>query len=194
MKKVFTLLLTLLTVSTALSLGNDETTSTTTSGTLQVRITDSETSSFGLTIEIVNVEVYNETTGWISLNNYQQTISSLSFTKGDESLLANANIPSGTYTKLRLTFGEGNSIYNVKTNEGTSSIIFDSNETRQVEVNISKVVAASDTSEIVINFDVSTSVIVDNNSYILNPVVEEMIDPALKTIDQPDFTSLSSRY
>lgn len=178
MKKVFSLLLALLTVSKALSFGNDELNPSTDSGTMQVRITDSETSSLGVIIEIVNVEVYNEQMGWITLNDYQQNISSVGFTNGDESLLANTTIPVGTYTKLRLTFGEANTVYTKAYNDRkTNNLWFLTDNDRQVEIAINENVTANETDDVVIDFDISTSISVLDNEYLIHPTVKEFQNP-----------------
>ncbi len=196
MKKLFALVLTLHTVSTTtLSFGNPELTPSSDNGTLQVRITDSEINSFGLNIEIVNIEAYNPDLGWITLNDYQQSISSLSFTSGNQSLLANSIIPSGSYTKLRFTFGNSNSIYSNSNNDWvTSDLVFTSDQKNQVEININRYVSANDTSEVVVNFDVANSVSVVNENLVLNPAFEELKDPAIIAGEAViDFTALSAR-
>ena len=187
MKKVFTLILTLLTVSNALSFDNKKWNSSIDSCTIQVRITDPEESPFGLVLEIVNVEVYNQNSGWITLNDYQQSISSLSFTKGDKSLLANSIIPSGNYTKIRLTFGNTNAIYS---DLATTDLVIESRNNQQVEININQLITANDTNEVLIHFDLSTSITQTNEEYILRPVFEEINDPA--TLDFEVISDLSS--
>lgn len=188
MKKVFTLALTLLTVSTALSFEGVNPASG--SGTMQVRMTNSESSPFGLILDIVNVEVYSEKNGWITLNDYQQSISSLSFTGGEESLLANSDIPFGIYSKLRLTFGSSNSIRSDVHNISANDLSF---ETRQVEIAIFQQVQESNTSKIYIHFDLATSVTVLESAYVLKPIMEEISDPAaVKSL--PDMNILSSAY
>lgn len=188
MKKVFTLALTLLTVSTALSFEGVNPTSG--NGTIQVRMTNSESSPFGLILDIVNVEVYSEKSGWITLNDYQQSISSLSFTGGEESLLANSDIPFGTYSKLRLTFGSSNSIRSEVHNISANNLSF---EKRQIEIDIFEQVKENNTSKIYVHFDLTTSVTVIDETYVLKPVIEEISDPSkIQTLS--DFNILSSAY
>jgi len=196
MKKLFALILTLNTVSTTtLSYGNPELTPSSDSSTLQIRITDSEINNFGLNIEIVNIEAYNPNLGWITLNDYQQSISSLSFTSGNQSLLANSIIPVGSYTKLRFTFGNSNSIYSNSNNDWvTSDLVFTSNEKNQVEININRYVNENDTNEVLVHFDMANSVSVVNEDLVLNPVFEELKDPATIAGEAViDFTTLSAR-
>lgn len=196
MKKVFAFALTLLTVSTTtLSFGNPELTPPADSSTLQIRITDSDINSFSLNIQIVNVEAYNENLGWITLNDYQQNISSLSFTSGNESLLANSVIPSGSYTKLRFTFGESNSIYsNSNSDWVTSNLTFAGDHSKQVELKIDQHLGANDTNEVRVRFDIANSVSVVEDDLVLNPVFEELKNPATIVKDAlVDFTALSAR-
>lgn len=188
MKKVFTLALTLLTVSTALS--HEGVNPTSGSGTMQVRMTNSESSPFGLILDIVNVEVYSDKNGWITLNDYQQSISSLSFTGGEQSLLANADIPFGIYSKLRLTFGSSNSIISDVHNISANDLTF---ETRQIEIPILQHVGEHNPGKIYIHFDLTTSVSVLDETYVLKPVMEEISDPASKS-SLPDINVLSSTY
>ncbi len=197
MKKVFAILIGLITVSNALSLGihNDDLKPSADRATMQVRITDSEACSFGLIIEIVNVEVYSDKTGWIVLNDYQQTIASEGFIHGDESLLANNKVPVGTYTKLRLTFGSTNTIYNISyENRKTNELWFMNSDDRQVEIPIHEEIEANELSEILLDFDISTSISVLDNEYILQPVVAEFKDPATKAIETVvDLNTLSAK-
>lgn len=193
MKKIFALLLGLITVSNALSFGNDnnEPKPSVDIATMQVRITDSEISSFGLIIEIVNVEVYNEKTGWIILNDYQQTIASEGFSNGDASLLANNRVPVGTYTKLRLTFGATNTIYTLAyQNRQTNDLWFMNSDDRQVEIPIHEEVTTDELAEVLLDFDVSTSISFLDDEYIIQPVVEEFKDPAMIAVDLNTLSSV----
>jgi len=196
MKKVFVLMIGLITVSNALSLDNNgDLKPSSDCATMQVRITDSEACSFGLILEIVNVEVYSEKTGWIILNDYQQTIASEGFIHGNESLLANNNVPTGTYTKLRLTFGSNNTIYNIAyQNRTTNDLWFMNSDDHQVEIAIHQEVSAHELSEVLLDFDISTSISVLDNEYILQPVVAEFKDPATKAIETAvDLNTLSAK-
>lgn len=177
MKKFMILFLALIAVSTtqANSLGNSEKPGSKINGNLQVKISDSKTNSFGIVIEITKVEIYSEKTGWIALNDYQQSISSAGFTKGNESLLANAEIPVSAYSKLRLTFGTTNSIYTVSGNESrTSYLSFANNTDRFVEIDINQQILPGKNNTVMIDFDTSTSVSVFDDAYFIQPVMEEI--------------------
>lgn len=199
MKKVSTFFLLLLIVSNALSFENNTFSGKTPgkeeplteSGTMQVRITDSETSTFGVIIEILNLEVYNEKTGWVTLNNYQQSISSAGFTNGSESLLANATVPTGTYTKLRLTFGTANTLYaTTYDTRATSDLWFPSSKDQTVEVAINEQVFANATDEVLIHLNVATSVTESDNAFIFRPEMQAVGGSG----GIPDFGVLSSAY
>ena len=200
MKKVSALLLTLLTLhsfSYALSsdelsavwLGN-ESDSVMNKGSMEVRMTNSESSCFGLILNIVNIEVYNDKTGWVTLNNYDQRISSTSFMNGEESLLANSDLPSGTYSKLRLTFGNSNYLRSSVNNISPNDLRL---KQQQVEIPIFQEVNSEMPSQVFIHFDLTTSVTVLPEMYVLNPVMEEIANPDSKPAPQ-DLTTISSTY
>jgi len=193
MKKFFILVLLLHTVSNALSFENNRPTVSNDSCALQVRITDSEINSFGLNIQIVNVEVYSENSGWITLNNFQQNISSFSFTSGNESLLANAIIPQGVYTKVRLTFGNANTLYSNTTDANASDqLTFASNEDKKVEIDIQQYLYEKDTNEVLLHFDVSNSISFLDNKFIIVPDFQEIKGTEIEATEkQTDMHSLS---
>ncbi len=183
MKKLMLLFLALITVSTTQANGLTPSgkPAAETKGNLQVKISDSKTNSFGIVIEITKVEVYSEKTGWIALNDYQQSIASAGFTKGNESLLANAEIPAAAYSKLRLTFGTTNSIYTVNGSESrTNRLSFANNTDRFVEIGINQDIRPGKNNTVMIDFDTSTSVSVSNDAYFIQPVMEEIQERAVR--------------
>ncbi len=176
MKKFMLLFLTLIAVSTtqANGLNLSEKPGSKINGNLQVKISDSKTNSLGIVIEITKVEIYSEKTGWIALNDYQQSIASAGFTKGNESLLANAEIPAAVYSKLRLTFGTTNSIYTVNGNESRRNhLSFANNTDRFVEIDINQQILPGKNNIVMIDFDTSTSISVFDDAYFIQPVMEE---------------------
>ncbi len=184
MKKFMMLFLTLIAVSTtqANGLNVSEKPGSKINGNLQVKISDSKTNSFGIIIEITKVEIYSEKTGWIALNDYQQTIASAGFTKGNESLLANAEIPAAAYSKLRLTFGTTNSIYTVNGNESRRSYLsFANNTDRFVEIDINQQLLPGKNNTVMIDFDTSTSVSLFDDAYFIQPVMEEFRPGTVRT-------------
>lgn len=184
MKKFMILFLALIAVSTTQANGlcNSEKPGSKINGNLQVKISDSKTNSFGIVIEITKVEIYSEKTGWIALNDYQQSIASAGFTKGNESLLANAEIPATAYSKLRLTFGTTNSIYTISGNESrTSYLSFANNTDRSVEIDINQQILPGKNNTVMIDFDTSTSVSLLNDSYFIQPVMEEFRQGTIRT-------------
>lgn len=200
MKKVSALLLTLLTLhSFSYALSSDELSavwsgnesdSVMNKGSMEVRMTNSESSCFGLILNIVNIEVYNDKTGWVTLNNYDQRISSTSFMNGEESLLANSDLPSGTYSKLRLTFGNSNYLRSSVNNISPNDLRL---KQQQVEIPIFQEVNSEMPSQVFIHFDLTTSVTVLPEMYVLNPVMEEIANPDSKPAPQ-DLTTISSTY
>lgn len=183
MKKVIATFLTLLTISLAYSNDGIKSKKIENNATLQVRLTDLDQSSYGLVIEIINVEIYNEKLGWVVLNEFQQTISSYSFSKGNESLLANELIPAGKYSKLRITFGTSNSIYRIDNVNGHSKKLdFETNDARQVEVSIDENFVQNEESELLVDFNVSNSILNIGNQYLLNPDLEVVNNPSKVTL------------
>jgi hypothetical protein len=152
-------------------------------GTFKAYLTDAPADYEALNIEILKVQAWHaaeENSGWVMLNNNARTVNILKFTNGlDMELtpLNNLEVPEGRYTKLRLTFGENNTlVLNPAASAalgilGGGSGVFDLNfaGSREVDVAIDEQVNKKQGAHVLVDFDATQSVYYDLNRFILRP-------------------------
>lgn len=145
-------------------------------GTFKVEMTDAPGDYSALNVEITKVEVYKENSGWINLNGNTQNINVLSLTNGTETTIASStSLESGTYSKVRLTFGTNGTI-NLHGQGSAFTLGFNSEDDKQVEVQIDENFNSSSSTTVLLDFDVARSVSVVNDDYLLDPVITEIDD------------------
>lgn len=165
--------------------------STAQAGTFKVRMTDAPGDYAGLYVEIDKVEAYLDGSGWVLLNNQAQMFSVLDLTNGTETNIAyQSSVEAGTYTMLRLTFGEDNSIkLNSSSELGlqlpvgiSSNASLDLNvdqmlgQERTVEIAINETVSASAGASVLLDFNVAQSVIENEAGWMLDPIITSIED------------------
>ncbi len=133
--------------------------------TMKVRMTDSPGDYEKLEVEIASIEAYSDKRGWVMLESNSQMVSVLTLTNGAETTLVNeTKIKSGTYTKLRFTFGSDNKVWiNTEATLGGSFITTEfslalSSPEKQYEVEIDNEVDGSLGANILVDFDVANSI------------------------------------
>lgn len=149
--------------------------------TMTVRMTDSPGDYSELNVEIASVEAYHENKGWIMLNNEAQVITVTDLTNGNEVELVNeARISTGNYTKLRLNFGDDNTLKINTQSSITSPIVavevdlelMASSSQKSIEMEINQTVDRNNGANILIDFDVANSISQNASlNYQLNPKV-----------------------
>lgn len=151
---------------------------------MSVRMTDAPGDYSRLDVEIASVEAYNESKGWIMLRNETQVVSVLDLTNGNEvELVSETKVKSGSYTKLRLTFGDNNKIW-VNTEASVDlpfvTTEFDlafSSPSKQYEIVIDEEVDRNSGSSILLDFNVAESVSGSTvTSFVLDPEITMIKD------------------
>lgn len=151
-------------------------------GSFKVRMTDAPADYEALNMTLLSVEAYNDTKGWITLEGDSKSFNVLDLTNGRETTLAfDTDVKSGVYTLLRLRFGDENSInyQSTSTVGGVSSVTTASanlqwNGAREVIIPISASVSSSVGADLLLDFDVASSVTEVAGTFIINPVIKVM--------------------
>lgn len=151
----------------------------------KVSMTDAPGDFQSLVVEIESVEAYMENSGWVTLNNETQFVSVLDLTNGIETSLAlQQDAEFGTYTKLRIKFGESNKLM-VETNVEIGGLITSSVTTEfdlefegsnEIEIEIDEEVSAEQGVDILLDFNVAQSIQEDGEAYIIDPMITEISD------------------
>jgi hypothetical protein len=142
--------------------------------TLQVRLTDSPMPNVkGVWVDVQQIEIImGDTSKPIILNNAHPGVYNLlDFTNGKDTLLADATIPSGTISQIRLILGTNNYIV---TTDGTQiPLKTPSAQQSGLKVQVHQDVTGGILYRLVLDFDAGQSVVQAGNSgnYILKPVL-----------------------
>lgn len=153
-------------------------------GGFVIRLTDSPGDYVALNVEIESVDIFREFGefgGWVRLNEKAQKINILSLINGNSMIIANTHLDDGLYSKIRIKFGEDNSI----TTRGNSFIPgtdvnvvstqhlnFIGN--RNIIVEINKVVKSDELVEVLVDFDVAKSIITDREGLAVKPYITKV--------------------
>ena len=158
--------------------------SSTESGTFKVKMTDAPGNYTALDVQITGIDAYLENDGWVSLNNKIQHVSVLNLTNGVETLLAYKGMAKvGTYSKLRITFGNDNTLTlsesigvgGVSSNGSTTvQLLWDG--PREVIIEINEEISANSQAEALLDFQVVQSIKEAAQQYIIDPVITEIKD------------------
>lgn len=172
----------ILILASALLVGACKKGETPSAGDFKVRMTDAPGDYEALMVEVEAVEVYSENAGWIMLNNESQLISVLDLTNGAETQLAfKQNVEVGTYSKLRLKFGDENKL-TVKSTIELGGVLdvtlleldLGLEGPNEIEIAINEQVSASGGADILIDFDVARSIVKQGEEYVLKPLITEI--------------------
>jgi len=150
----------------------------------KVNMTDNPGEYEALTVELNSVEVYNENSGWITLNSNTQFISVLDLTNGKELQIASMqNAEMGAYSKVRLNFGQQHEL-KVKSSVEIGGVSSTTTATfyceyegpDSVEVEIDEQISAEEGVDLLIDFDVASSIQKDGEEYIIKPTLKLIKD------------------
>lgn len=158
--------------------------SSTQASSFKVKMTDAPGDYAALNVEITGVEVYRENEGWISLSNEAQYINVIDLTNGAETTLAfQGNVEAGTYTKLKLSFGDQNTLQvnsDVSlaglTLQAMSTTTLDWNGPKEVEIVIEEQVDAFSEGEVLLDFQVAQSIKEGTQSFVIDPMITVIED------------------
>lgn len=128
---------------------------------ITVKMTDAPGDYAMLNVEIEKVELYSETSGWITLSNESQIINVLELTNGNSVTLGSqTDIDAGMYTQVALYFGDENELM-VHDDGVTTS--FDLSTQGAVIIDINQNIEAGNHAEVLLDFDVAESIHVDGS-------------------------------
>jgi len=149
---------------------------------LQVFLTDAPGDYEAVYIDVKDVQINvtgDSTNGWQSLQNvHAAAYDLLKLVNDDDTLLADANIPSGKLHQMRLVLGTENYVKI----EGTSQLIKLETPSAQqsgLKLNIQQDVQDGILYTITLDFDVAKSIVkTGNNKYILKPTIRTILNAA----------------
>jgi hypothetical protein len=142
--------------------------------TMRVRMTDAPGNYSAMTVHVTKVEAYLENTGWVTLDDNDQTVNVLTLTNGTEmSLGYDATAQTGHYTRLRFTIGAGNTVsVHDQSGDNTHDLNWVGASDHTVEVNIDRQINNGTQASILVDFDAAGSVSTDLlGNYNLTPVI-----------------------
>lgn len=147
-------------------------------GAMEVKMTDAPGNFASLDVQITKVEAYLENKGWITLNSQTQVISILDLTNGAETTIASSSsLSAGAYSKIRLTFGNSNSLQLTGSSGGSNiALSFGTNTSQQVEIEVNEQVNADETTTILLDFSAAQSIYNFGETYFISPVISEIED------------------
>lgn len=147
-------------------------------GTFNVKMTDGPGDFEAMNVNIISVEAWHDSKGWIMLDQQNRTVNILSLRNGTEMTLASkTNVDAGVYTKLRIKYGNTNKLTlnaNLLGSNNTVDLQWDG--AQETEVVINQQVSSSVGASVLLDFDVASSVREQAGQYIIRPVITEIKD------------------
>lgn len=139
-----------------------------------INMTDAPGDYAALNVEIERVDIYSESSGWVTLSNETQMINVLELTNGVETTLASSTeLEAGLYTQVAVYFGSNNSIQAQADGQFAE---LDLGGEGMIVVDINEEVSASSNTDILLDFNVAESVVEVNGVFTLDPEVNEIED------------------
>lgn len=139
---------------------------------LQIRLTDAPADAKEVWVDIREVKIMMKDTGEISLGGVHPGLYNLlDLTNGKDTILADAEIPAGSISQIRLVLGDNNYII---TNSGQKySLKTPSAQQSGLKVQIHQDVSGGILYRLILDFDAGKSIVKAGNSgnYILKPVL-----------------------
>lgn len=141
---------------------------------VSINMTDAPGDYAALNVEIERVDIYSESSGWITLSNETQMVNVLELTNGVETNLATSTtLEAGLYTQVAVYFGSNNSIQ-AQTNGQFAEL--DLGAESMIIVDINEEISAGSNTDILLDFNVAESVVEVNGVFTLAPEVNEIED------------------
>lgn len=144
-------------------------------GTLEVRMVDApidNAKEVNVVINSVQVNNSETDTGWVTINEPNQTYNLLELTNGAYAVLGEAELEAGTYEQIRLILdSEGNNI--VFENGDSEALFIPSGAQTGIKLNVNAEIEPGFTYTLILDFNASKSVVKAGNSgkYLLKPVI-----------------------
>lgn len=146
---------------------------------ITIKLTDSPANYAALYVEVLEVALYGEEQGWITVSNQSQYINVLALTNGTELELAQIFASEDIYTRMMIRFGHQNNIYfygdRIDENRvETISKTLGWKGNHDIYIPIYQEIPGDNASEIILDFNVAESINKEGNDYTLAPVVKVM--------------------
>ena len=137
---------------------------------LQVNLTDAPADFDEINVDIkqVQVNLFDDSTGWVSLNTNAKVYNLLSLQNGVQTALASGDLPTGMVKKIRLILGSENTIV---VNSVSLPLIIPSGSESGLKIDLNKKLSST-IENIVIDFDAALSVKQEHDGYKLRPVLK----------------------
>ena len=146
-------------------------------GTLQVVLTDAPANYESVMIDIQEVRIHDDSdaedddSGWRIINDQPIRLDLLELTNGTTEILGEEELEAGTYNQLRLILGDQNEIV---VDGQTIPLTTPSAQQSGLKLNIDAVIEGGIIYRLLLDFDASRSIVKAGNSgmYILKPVIK----------------------
>ena len=163
---------------------------------LRVYLTDAPASYDKVLVDVKDVQINltnDSTSGWQSLSNVAVgTYDLLDLVNGNDTLLADSNVPVGTINQVRLVLGSNNAVV---INGTTYPLTTPSGQQSGLKVNVHQRINSGLLYNLVLDFDAARSIVkTGNNRYILKPVIRanfELTAGRIKGVVTPDSVTTS---
>ncbi len=175
------------------------------SGTLQISLIDSPGTFGAVNIVIDSVQAHlsssDSTGGWVTLRSTAGSYDLLQLVNGNSAMIANASLPAGQYSQIRLYIGSGSSVV---VGGASFPLTIPSGMQSGLKLNVDATIQSGSTYSMTLDFNVNSSIIISGNpfnaQYILKPVIRvivgqpsgEIAGKVLPTIALPTITASSS--
>jgi hypothetical protein len=162
----FTMLLILISCDNPAELTSD-------TGTLEVRMIDSPGMFDEVNIQVDSVQTHITSSdsihGWYTLNSTPATYDLLKLVNDADTVIGQADLPTGKYSQIRLYIGSGS---NVVINSVQYPLEISSGSQSGLKLNIHATIEPNITYTLMLDFDAARSIVVTGNqSYQLKPVI-----------------------
>ena len=157
------------------------------SAQFQLKLTDSPGDYQEINIDFREARVHiSEGPGWITLTSNAGIYDLLKLTNGTDTLIANAQLPVGTISQVRLILGPNNTI---KVNDTVYNLETPSAEQSGLKINVHQALADDITYTLLLDFDAAKSIVeTGSGGYILKPVIRaiaQALDGGIKGVVSP---------
>ena len=163
---------------------------------LKVYLTDAPASYDAVLVDVKDVQINltaDSTSGWQSLSSVAVgTYNLLDLVNGNDTLLADANVPVGTISQVRLILGSNNAVV---VNGTAIPLTTPSAQQSGLKINVHQTLDSGFLYNLVLDFDAARSIVkTGNNKYILKPVIRgnfQLDAGRIKGVVTPDSVTTS---
>ena len=137
--------------------------------TLVISMKDAPAAYDEVNVEVIEIEVHHDGSGWITVPVTDSIYNLLTLQGNNAAFLANAVIPSGTISQIRLILGTHNSVV---IGPDTHQLLLSSQDETGLKLNIHQNLVGGVTYDLLIDFKAEESIVDEGNgSYRLKPVL-----------------------